>query len=489
MTPAAPAPAVGDILDSPEATRVVIRGSVLRSVVYLLTLLANVGALALLFRHLGVENSGRYVTVLTVCTLVGAIVETAFGAISVREYARSEPHERHSLMADLIAVRGAALVLSALLALAFLAAAGYPAVIVAGTAVGVVGALFEALSSTYSVSLTRSLRLGAMAALQIARQGMAVIATIGLIALDAPLFYFFLVLTVAGAAQLTGALFLTRSQIPHLPAMDWTRSKELLRASGPFIVAMALSVLYFRIAMILMPVLSSEAETGYLGVPFRLLEIVTLVSVLVLSSAFPIVARAASNDRARHRYALLRMTEVSVIVGLYVGVMGFVAAPLIVRVLGGDEFSDAAGPLRILSVSLAAKFVLAAWSFSLLSLDRSVAVLRANALATVLALILTLALVPLWGAIGGATATAFADGALLIGYAWALHRSPEPVELPWRRFGILLVVGLVASATFLLPAPVIAQAAIASMLYGLTVWRAGMIPDELVHALPFRRRG
>jgi O-antigen/teichoic acid export membrane protein len=240
--------------------------------------------------------------------------------------------------------------------------------------------------------------------------------------------------------------------------------------------------------MILMPVLSSEAQTGYLGVPFRLLEIVTLVSVLVLSSAFPIIARAAGTDRARHRYALLRMSEVSIILGLYVGVMAFVGAPLIVRILGGAEFESATSLLRILSVSLAAKFVIAAWAFSLLSLDRHVAVLRANALATVLAIALTVALVPIFDATGGAVATAVSDAAVLLGYAWALHRAPDPVELPWSQFALLIGVSAVAAAVFVLPIPVAAQMVVASAIFGVVLWRTRMLPDELAHALPLPSR-
>ena len=479
----------GDILDSPDAARIVIRGSALRSIVYLLAVLANVLALPFLFRHLGVQDSGRYVTVLTVTTLVGAIVETGFGAISVREYARRGPDTRPELMSDLIAVRGAALLLSGFVALAFLAATGYPAIIVVGAAIGILGVFFEALSSTYSVSLTSSLRLGWMASLQILRQTVAVVLTLALIVLDAPLVYFFAILVAAGAAQAGGALYATRGTIPHRPSLEWRRSTTLMRTSAAFIAAMALTVIYFRAPMILMPVLSTETETGYLGIPFRLLEIVTLISVLVLSSAFPIIARAAGSDQARHHYALLRMSEVSLIIGLYVALVAFVGSPLIVALLGGPDFEPASALLRILAVSLAAKFVIAAWAFSLLSLDRNVAVLRANVLATVFAIVLTLALVPVLDATGGALAIVISDVALMLGYAWALHRSPDPVDLPWARFGALIGISAVAATVCLLPVPVPGQLVIATVVYGIVLWRGGLIPTEISHVLPGRGRG
>lgn len=484
LAPNRPPAGARDVLDSPEATRLIIQGSALRSVAYVLTVLANLAALPLLFRHLGVDDSGRYVTVLTVCTLVGAGVETGFGAISVREYARRTPEDRHNLMADLIAIRGTALIVSACVAFGFLVAAGYPVVIVAGTAIGLAGALFEALSSTYSVWLTTSLRLGRLALLQIVRQSVAVALTLGLIALDAPLPYFFGVLALAGGAQAAAAVIATHGKIPHLPALDWARCRALLRTSAPFIAGMALSVLYFRMAMILMPVLSSETQTGYLGVPFRLLEIITLVSVLVLSSAFPVVARAAGSDRARHHYALRRMSEVSIILGLFVGIVAFVGAPLIVRILGGAEFEPATKLLRILAIALAAKFVIAAWAFSLLSLDRHRAVLWANALATVLALTLSLTLVPIFDATGGAVATAAADCAVLLSYGWALQRAPDAIELPWLRFGLLLLVSAAAAAAFLLPLPAVAQVAVAAGIFAAGVWRTKLLPEEIVRALP-----
>lgn len=488
QAPATATRLVGDVLDSPDAATRVIRGSVLRSVVYLLTVVANLAALPLLFRHLGVDDSGRYVTVLTVATLVGAVVETGFSAVSIREFALRGPEDRRVLMSDLIALRGAALLACGLVAVAFLAIAGYPAEIVAGSALGVAGVFFEALSSTYSVWLSSTLRLGWMAGLQVVRQGVAVVATIGLIVAEAPLMAFFVALTIAGLAQVASALYATRGAIPHLPASRLAGGLELLRRCAPFVAAMALSVLYFRLAMILMPALSSDRETGYLGIPFRLLEIVTLISVLLLSSTFPIISRAAGTDSARHRYALLRLSEVAFAVGLYVSLIAFVAAPLIVEVVGGAGFEPATGLLRILSLSLAAKFLIAAWAFSLLSLDRHAEVLLAGIAATAVALVLSLVLIPALDAEGGAIATVAADLVLLAGYGWGLLRAPQRVALPWRRFGALAAATGIAAALVVLPLATMPLVLAASAIFGCALWATGLVPGEVLAALPLARR-
>lgn len=477
-----------DVLDSPEATQRVIRGSVIRTGSYIVSILAGVGSLPFLFRHLGVVDTGRYVTVITIVTMVGSVVETGLWAISIREYSLRSAAQRWGLMSDLIGLRTAAFGISAACALAFMVIAGYPELLLAGAAIATVGAALESVSSAYGVWLSTSLRLGWLAAMQVARQAVAVALTVVLVVLGAPLFDFFALLVIAGVAQFVVSYAATRGAIPHLPSRHVRAWVALVRKSAPYVAAMVIGVVYFRTAMILMSLLSSDTETGYFGVPFRLLEIVTLVSILMLSSAFPILARSADRDPARHRYALSRLSDVALIIGAWVAVVSLAGAGLIIEILAGPGFEPSVDILRILTVSLATKFVIAAWAFALLSLEEYKSVLVANAAAMAIALLLTVVTVPALGATGAAVATIAADLILVLGYAWILVRNRPDISLPKRTAGAVgLAVACSAGLALVAPLPDVARMALATLVYGAVLFLTKAIPHELAMALPWRR--
>jgi len=477
-----------DVLDSPEATQRVIRGSLIRTGSYIVSILAGVASLPFLFRHLGVVDSGRYVTVITIVTMVISVVETGLWAISIREYSLRTAGERWGLMSDLIGLRMAAFAIAAAGALAFMIVAGYPQLLVAGVAIAAVGASLEVVSSAYGVWLSTSLHLGWLAAMQVARQAVAVVLTIVLVVLEAPLIDFFILLVAAGVAQFVVSYVATRRAIPHLPSRHARAWVALVRKSAPYVAAMVIGVVYFRTAMILMSLLSTDAETGYFGVPFRLVEIVTLVSILMMSSAFPILARSADRDRARHRYALSRLSDVALIIGAWVAVVCLVGAGFIIEVLAGPGFGPSVDILRLLTVSLATKFVVAAWAFALLSLEEYRGVLVANAAALVIAVTLTVLTVPALGATGGALATIVADVVLVVGYGWVLVRNRTDISLPKRTGGAVgLAVACSVGLALVVPLPGVARMALATLVYGAVLVLTKAIPHELAMALPWRR--
>src|ERR687889_1328532 len=127
--PAAPEP---ELLDTPHAGAVAVRGSVLRAGAYTASVLLALLSAPLLIRHLGISEFGRYVAVLSLVTIVSGLTEAGLNAIAMREYTTASAERRQRLMANLLGVRVALGVAGVLAAVAFAAVAGYGAALVAG---------------------------------------------------------------------------------------------------------------------------------------------------------------------------------------------------------------------------------------------------------------------------------------------------------------------------------------------------------------------
>src|SRR5438132_7557296 len=118
--------AAEDVLTSPEAGGRVIRGSAWRLGGSAAGMLAGIATAALLLRHLGVADSGRYVTVISLVAIAGTIADGGLNITGSRELALREPEGRTALMANFLGLRLAITPVALLAIVAFAALAGYP---------------------------------------------------------------------------------------------------------------------------------------------------------------------------------------------------------------------------------------------------------------------------------------------------------------------------------------------------------------------------
>ena len=85
-----------------------------------------------------------------------------------------------------------------------------------------------------------------------------------------------------------------------------SRWRPLLRDVVPYALATAAGLLYFRVAVVLMSLVSTERETGLYSAAFRIVEVLMIVPQLAVGALLPILARAASDDHDRLAYGVDR---------------------------------------------------------------------------------------------------------------------------------------------------------------------------------------
>jgi len=234
--------------------------------------------------------------------------------------------------------------------------------------------------------------------------------------------------------------------------------------------------------------LTSATQTGYFGLGFRIIDIVNAVPWLLATSAFPILARAARDDAERLGYALQRLFEAGLIVGGGCALGLFVGAPFAIEVVGGPDFAPSVTVLRILALGVPATFLVATWSFALLSLKRYRELIIVNGLVVATAIGLCLALIAPYGADGTAVVTATLEVVLASGYAVALMRWRRDLRPRLERVPRIALALAVAFALGLL-APVypVAGVAVGLLTFALLLKAFGALPEELFHALAGRR--
>jgi O-antigen/teichoic acid export membrane protein len=496
MTPAdgggAPTPAAPEILDTSAAGPAAIRGGALRVGAYLGGTALGVLSTALLFRHLGVVNTGRYSLVISLVAIISGLSDLGLTAIGVRELSVQTGAERDSIARNLLGLRLVLSAVGAILIVGFAALAGYGTTIVLGVLLASVGLILQSAQSTLAMSLISDLKLGWVAAFEFLRAALTAALVIGLVLAGAHLLAFLAVTIPAGVVVLALNVLVSSGRTPLMPAFHSARWWRLVRDVLPYSAAVAAATLYFYLAVILVSLLASSTTLGYFSVSSRVIQVLLLMPGLAVGAAFPIFSRAARDDHVRLAYALGRVFEVSLLVGVLVSLSLAVGASVVVEVVGGPKFAPASTVLAIQGVGLGASFVGAVWSYGLLSLGRYRDILTINLLALLVGGVLVAVLVSLDGARGAAIATAIDEVALAGLNGVALARASRSLAPPLR---IIPPVGLavaLAAATTLLEIPVLASVALASAVYAGAVFALGVVPDE-VRQSPWRalrgRRG
>lgn len=442
MTAVGPLAPATDLLDSASAGPAAMRGGFMRTASFAGSLLLGLASAPLLVRHLGEVEFGRYSTALAIIAITTGLTEGGVTTVALRELSTTrDPAARRRLMSDLLGLR---LVLSAIgvaVAVTFAELAGYTESLTLGVGLAGAGTVLAVTQSLLATALQSRLRFGWAALIELLRGVVGIGLIVILVLAGASTVWFLAVVIPAGAFALALTVPLVREDISLRPSFDPRRWAPLLRDVMVIALAVAVYALYFRVTLLITSLVSSAAETGYFAIPFRLMEALIGVPMLLVGAAFPIISRAAHGDRGRFEYASRRIYELSLLLGGLMTLGLVLSAPFAIAVLVGSSAHPSVDVLRIQSAALVAGFVVAATSFPLLAMRRHRELLLANSVSLALAAALAFALVPSQGAIGAAIGAVTADFALAAMTTAMLLRRGGPA-LPTSALAITAVAGL-----------------------------------------------
>jgi O-antigen/teichoic acid export membrane protein len=474
------------VLTAPDAGGKAIRGGAIRTAGYGIGLLLTAIASVFLLRHLGVVRFGQFTTVIAIVTVVQGVTDAGLMLVGQRELVHADAARRRTLLADLVGIRLVLTPLGVVLGVLFVLVAGYPSTLVSGTLLAGIGVVLIVVAATFTLPLTVDLRYGAITATELVRQLVIVAGIVGLVIAGAGLVPFFVVYIVAGGAALVTALCFTGVAGWVAPRFAWREWRSLLREAAPVALSSVVNVTYLRTLIIVASLLATAEQTGLFATSYRISEILLGVPQMMIGAAFPILAHAHAADEERLAYALQRMGEAALLVGVGLGLLLAIGAAPIVQLLGGSAYADAASVLRIQSVAIAAAFVTQLATFGLVAVREQRALVLVNVLALATVLVLGCTLIPLLEADGAALAASVGETLLALVAMAMLVRARPALRPDLRYVPKLFAAAALGGLCVLPPFPDAAAAALALLVYAAAAWVLHVVPLELVEAL--RRR-
>ncbi|MEO8969740.1 MAG: hypothetical protein ABI355_19045, partial [Solirubrobacteraceae bacterium] len=471
-----------DPLSGQDVAGVIVTGGLQRVGGFVVINLLTAAAAVLLLRYLGVRDFGRYGTVLALMTIVQGISDGGLTLTGARELSlRTDEAERKELLGNLVGLRMLLTGAGVLAAVAFAMAVGYSGTLVAGTALVGLSVFALSVQSALLLPLTVELKNSRLAVNDVLRQS-ALVATLLLLAvLGASLIPFFAASPIAaGVVLLATPAVLGRHR---LVAPRWAAPalRSLAITTLPLALFGVLSVLYFRVLVILMSLLQTSAlQLGYYVTSARVIEIFLGIPVVLIGVVLPVLSVSARDDMARLQFVTLRLTQSLAWLGMLFAVILGTGARPILMLFGGAEYLGAARVLQIQCIALVTVFVTAAWTTPLVGMGRA----RDLAIATAVGLagVVTAGsiLISTDAADGAAVAAVLADlvyCATVFVYA-RRGRVTQAVRL--RTFAPIVISALPAVGLALTaPLPAALDCVIATALFIVLSLRLGAVPPEI----------
>jgi len=485
MTVEVPAGPEVHVLDTSRAGGAAIRGSVWRISGYLVGTLLAVVSSAVLFRHLGLV-AGSYSLATALVIIVAGLSDLGLTAIGVRELSIRPPESRERFARSLLGIRIVITTIGVAIVAIFALLVGYGATIVVGVLLAGVGLMLQTCQSTLSTGLMSDMRFGWVSAFDFLRAVLTAMLIVVLALSGAGLLPFLAISIPVGAIVYGLNIVVVRGRMPLRPAFhpgDWW---AIIRGALPYSMAAAASTIYTQAAIVVVSLVTTKAALADFSLSTRAIQMLLVLPALAASTALPIFARAARDDRQRLAYALGRMFEVSLLLGAGASLAFVVGAPLTTAVYG-PTFARAVPLVAIQGVGLGTTFVGTVWSNGLVSLGRYRLILLINLTALLIGTGLIVALASVDGAHGAAIATAMVEGLFAVVNGAALVTADRTLMPSFRIVPKVALAGGLAALTVLVPIPDAVRLLVALAIYAAVVLALHAVPAEIGEELRVRR--
>jgi O-antigen/teichoic acid export membrane protein len=426
-------------------------------------------------RYLNVLDYGRYTFAFALVALVGTFGEWGFGLFTTREAARDRSRAT-TLVPNLAAVY--VLVGLVVLATTTLINAAFhrPLTIRLATMLVAVYWTSASVSELLNGVLRAWERMDVEGMLGMAERTLAVgIGCFGI-------WRRWQLLPLVGATMVAGlfrcalaAALVHRRFCPVTMRLTPAAWVGLIRQSIPLSLTGILMLSYYRVDMVLIPLMSGERALGLYAAARKLLDALSFLPAAFMNAILPRLTQHFASDRERFRASSERVLKSVALVTFPLAGALFAFANPLVHMLAGKEFAASAGALRVLAwsfVFMGTNWVL--WAI-LTAADQQHRAIPCTAAALAANVLLNLCLIPSLSYHGAALALLLTEGVACLFLARAAGDICDSRALPalWWRPALaagVLVAGAGGLAGY--PSAVRAGVAVAGCLAVLFLTRA-----------------
>lgn len=375
----------------------------------------------LLTRYLGVVQYGIYNLVFAYLASFGIFADFGLRLTLVRDL--SGVNEQNELKSTYFALQIILIVLSTCLALFFLLIFPYSATIKMAIIVGSLAVGVGYLNGYGASVLQSKVKLDTAALLEVINRLVTVGAIVAFVWSKFNINAIISSVLIGNIVTLVINIYLTPEyfRLKNFPSLSLLYT--IIKSSFPIGITSLLAVLYFKIDTMMLSVMKTTADVGIYSLSYKIFENIIMLWLFYMASVYPLMSRAVK-EKARSQLDALMKSSI-VIAGVFsviTIVVGWVAAPFAIGILGGSNFLASIMPFRILVLALPFVFINIVQYYLLLSLSKIRFIVQTLVVALVFNFIVNLAVIPTYGYIGTSVSTIFTELIVMFGYTIVVRK-------------------------------------------------------------------
>ena len=231
---------------------------------------------------------------------------------------------------------------------------------------------------------------------------------------------------VAEAISMILSFYIIRRQFgAFIPLFQISVWKDFLVRSAPIGVAMIFGVLYFRLDIVMLQLMTEEKVVGFYSAAYKLFEVAVVLSHSFMVVLFPTLVEEYHSDRILFKSRFKQAIAIFSLTGGSIALVLWSFSREIIRMIYGDKFFPSANILDILAVATLFFFISFLLSHVLIAIGREKIDTWYLVGAAVLNITLNFIWIPQYGAIGAAWATLLCEIVLVAMLSFQIQKSFE----------------------------------------------------------------
>lgn len=197
---------------------------------------------------------------------------------------------------------------------------------------------------------------------------------------------------------------LRKFAVPSLK-IDWTFWKQIISESIPFWLNSVFVIIYFKIDMVMLSMMSGDAAVGWYSASYRLIDSLGFIPVVLMSTMYPVFSKFHVSSRDSLEFAFKKSFKFLTIIAIPIGIGTTILAERIILLVYGVQYSSSIAALQILIWASVLSFINYTPATYLTSTNRQRTLMIFTFLGAILNIFLNFILIPRFSYNGAAIAT------------------------------------------------------------------------------------
>lgn len=347
----------------------------------LVSMSITVLATILVTRAYAVEGFGEFSLMQNIPALFFIIVDFGFNAISTRELSKNFEHAE-KYFANILIMRffaSLSLIIFVTLAIQFLPVFSYSQDLKLGIYLGLFLILTQAMYATTNVIFQAKLRYDLSNIGYIIGSIVILVMVLLLTGVKAPIMWVNFSYVVGGVVTFVINLYLISKFIDLRQTLKVDRAlmRSLSMQSLPLGLMFIFSQINFKADSILLSIIPVPANLGLneteavaiYNLPYKIFEVALVMPTFLMNAVYPVFVRHLNESKERFLDTFFKTVVALGSLGVFGGIVGWLASPLAIEILGGPAFQQSTFVLRLLLVGLPIFYITQPISWLIVTLE------------------------------------------------------------------------------------------------------------------------